>query len=48
MYERLLVAIDHSEATERVLDAARNLASLSLAEVWVLHLREREVLPAPG
>lgn len=48
MYERLLVAIDHSEATERVLDAARNLASLSQAEVWVLHLREREVLPRAG
>jgi nucleotide-binding universal stress UspA family protein len=48
MYERLLVAIDHSEVTERVLDAARNLASLSQAEVWVLHLREREVLPRAG
>jgi nucleotide-binding universal stress UspA family protein len=48
MYERLLVAIDHSEATERVLEAARNLASLSQAEVWVLHLREREVLPRAG
>ena len=48
MYERLLVAIDHSETTDRVLDAARNLASLSQAEVWVLHLREREVLPRAG
>ena len=48
MYERLLVAIDHSEVTERVLTAARNLASLSQAEVWVLHLREREVLPRAG
>ena len=48
MYERLLVAIDHSEATARVLEAARNLASLSQAEVWVLHLREREVLPRAG
>ena len=48
MYERLLVAIDHSEITERVLEAARNLASLSQAEVWVLHLREREVLPRAG
>jgi nucleotide-binding universal stress UspA family protein len=48
MYERLLVAVDHSEVTERVLAAARNLASLSQAEVWVLHLREREVLPRAG
>ena len=48
MYERLLVAIDHSEITGRVLAAAQNLASLSNGEVWVLHLREREVLPRAG
>jgi nucleotide-binding universal stress UspA family protein len=48
MYERLLVAIDHSEATERVLAAAQELASLSKGEVWVLHLREREVIPRMG
>jgi nucleotide-binding universal stress UspA family protein len=45
MYEKLLVAVDHSQATERVLATARDLASLSSGEVWVLHLREREVLP---
>jgi len=48
MYERLLVAVDHSENSERVLAAARNLASLSNSEVWVLHLREREVIPQLG
>ena len=48
MYERLLVAVDHSKATERVLSAARDLASLSHGEVWVLHLREREVVPRAG
>jgi nucleotide-binding universal stress UspA family protein len=48
MYEKLLVAVDHSKATERVLGAARNLATLSNGEVWVLHLREREVLPRAG
>jgi nucleotide-binding universal stress UspA family protein len=48
MYEKLLVAVDHSESTERVLAAARDLASLSSAEVWVLHLREREVMPRAG
>jgi nucleotide-binding universal stress UspA family protein len=48
MYERLLVAIDHSKATEHVLSAARDLASLSHGEVWVLHLREREVMPRAG
>ena len=44
MYKSLLVAIDHSEITERVLGAASELASLSNGEVWVLHLREREVI----
>ena len=48
MYERLLVAVDHSEITERVLAAARDLASLSKGEVWVLHLREREVIAQMG
>jgi nucleotide-binding universal stress UspA family protein len=48
MYEKLLVAVDHSNATERVLSAARDLASLSNGEVWVLHLREREVMPRAG
>jgi nucleotide-binding universal stress UspA family protein len=48
MYEKLLVAIDHSKATEHVLSAARDLASLSHGEVWVLHLREREVMPRAG
>ena len=48
MYERVLVAIDQSQATERVLAAARDLALLSKGEVWVLHLREREVIPQLG
>jgi nucleotide-binding universal stress UspA family protein len=48
MYEKLLVAIDHSKHTDQVLNAARDLASLSHGEVWVLHLREREVLPRAG
>jgi nucleotide-binding universal stress UspA family protein len=42
MYERLLVAIDESETADRVLAAARDLASLSHGEIWILHLRERE------
>jgi nucleotide-binding universal stress UspA family protein len=48
MYKSLLVAVDHSEITERVLAAACDLAALSHGEVWVLHLREREVLPRAG
>jgi nucleotide-binding universal stress UspA family protein len=43
MYERILVAIDHSAVSERVLAAAGELAGLSKAKVWVLHLREREL-----
>jgi nucleotide-binding universal stress UspA family protein len=48
MYERVLVAIDHSEISKTALAAARDLASLSNGEVWVLHLREREVMPRMG
>ena len=44
MYERVLAAIDHSEVSERVLAAARDLALLSKGEVWVLHLADRPVL----
>ncbi len=42
MYERLLVAVDHSEVSGRVIAAARDLALLSTGKVWVLHIRERE------
>ena len=48
MYERLLVAVDHSDTSHRVLAAAQGLALLSNAEVWVLHLREREVIAQLG
>jgi nucleotide-binding universal stress UspA family protein len=48
MYEKILVAIDHSASSARVLEAARGLAVLSGGEVWVLHLREREVLVKTG
>ncbi|HTP14381.1 MAG TPA: universal stress protein [Streptosporangiaceae bacterium] len=49
MYERLLVAVDHSHVSEHVLKAATELALLASAEVWVLHLREREAMAkAPG
>jgi nucleotide-binding universal stress UspA family protein len=44
MYERLLVPIDHSESTERVLAAAKELAAMANGEVWIMHLREREVM----
>jgi nucleotide-binding universal stress UspA family protein len=42
MYEKILVAIDESQAAERVLTAARELAALAHGQIWILHLRERE------
>jgi len=48
MYERVLVALDHSEVSPRVLAVAKELASLAGSEVWVLHLREREVIAQMG
>jgi len=43
MYDRIVVAVDHSDSSDRAVRAARDLAVLSKGEVWVLHLREREV-----
>ena len=48
MYERVLVAVDHSDVAQRALTAAQDLAVLSKGEVWVLHLREREVIAQMG
>jgi nucleotide-binding universal stress UspA family protein len=48
MYEKILVAVDQSEVAVRALNAAMELASLSQGEVWVLHLREREVMGKTG
>lgn len=43
MYDKVLVAIDHSPVSDRAVLAARDLAQLSNGEVWVLHLRELEL-----
>ncbi len=48
MYDRLLLAVDHSDVAERVINAAREMASLSNGEVWVLHVREKEVMGRGG
>jgi len=48
MYDKLLVAVDHSDAAERVIKAAREMASLSDGEVWLVHVREKEVIPRSG
>jgi nucleotide-binding universal stress UspA family protein len=42
MYGTLLVAVDQSEVSDRVVAAAKDLALLSKDKVRVLHLRERE------
>jgi nucleotide-binding universal stress UspA family protein len=43
MYDKILVAVDHSPLSERAVEAARDLALLSKGEVWVLHVREYEI-----
>jgi len=48
MFDKILVAVDHSKISDRALDAARDLALLSDGEVWVLHMREREVAVKTG
>jgi nucleotide-binding universal stress UspA family protein len=48
MYGKILVAVDHSEISDRAVLAARDLAVLSNGEVWVLHLRDREVAVKTG
>jgi nucleotide-binding universal stress UspA family protein len=48
MFDKILVAIDHSEISDRAPVAARDLALLSKGEVGVLHLREREIATKTG
>ena len=48
MYDKILVAVDYSEISDRAVLAARDLALLSKGEVWVLHLREREMAVKTG
>ncbi len=48
MYDKILVAVDHSEISDRAVLAARDLALLSKGEVWVLHLRERDIAVKTG
>jgi nucleotide-binding universal stress UspA family protein len=48
MYDKIVVAVDHSEISDRALLAARDLALLSKGEVWVLHMREREIAVKTG
>jgi len=43
MYDKILLAVDHSPVSDRAVLAARDLAQLSSGEVWVLHVREFEL-----
>jgi len=46
MYDKILVAVDHSEVSDRALLAARDLAGLVLGSTAykVIHLTDRPVL----
>jgi nucleotide-binding universal stress UspA family protein len=48
MYERILLAVDQSDAAENAINAARGIASLSNGEVWVLHVLEHEIIGRGG
>jgi len=48
MFERVIVAIDWSEQSERAVEAAKELARLSGGEVRLLHVHEVERLPPHG
>jgi len=48
MFEKILVAIDGSEHTEKTLKAAVDLAKLSGSEVEVLHVRESYFIGRAG
>jgi nucleotide-binding universal stress UspA family protein len=48
VFDRLLVAVDHSEHTNRVLAVAKDLATLSGGEVFLVHVREKEATGRGG
>jgi nucleotide-binding universal stress UspA family protein len=48
VFDRLLVAVDQSEHTNRVLAVAKDLATLSGGEIFLVHVRERETAGPTG
>ena len=48
MYDHILLAVDHSEQSDRAVLAARDLAKLSGGTVQLLHVRERQVVVGKG
>jgi nucleotide-binding universal stress UspA family protein len=43
MFEKIVLAVDGSDASRRAAEAAKSLAACSSGEVEILHLRERQV-----
>lgn len=48
MYEKILVAVDMSEPSDRAVIAARDLAALSGGKVVLLHVREQQMIVGKG
>lgn len=48
MFERILLAIDGSEPSDRATAVAARVARVHGSEVFVLHVREKEFLPRGG
>lgn len=46
MYSKILLAVDGSDHSRKALDAAREFAGLSGAEVLVVHFQERDISKA--
>jgi len=48
MYRKILVAVDHSEHSDRAVKAAWRLAQLCSASVHLVHIKEGDVIAARG
>jgi nucleotide-binding universal stress UspA family protein len=48
VYEKILVAVDMSEPSDRAVVAARDLAALSGGKVVLLHVREQQMIVGKG
>ena len=48
MNDKILVAVDQSEQSDRAVLAARDLAQVSGGSIKLVHVRERQVVPGRG
>lgn len=48
MYEKILIAVDHSEQSDRAVDAGRDLARLSSGATHLLHVKEHDLITGKG